>query len=109
MRTEPLYMRGYLAGYWDGVRDSVSGTVMQWHENDIGQLPVQAMGLSSRACNCLIYSGCVYIKDAVALSDDTIMRMRNMGPKTAAEIAGWMIEHGIFSSAWSGYLRSGDV
>ena len=109
MRMEPLYMRGYLAGYRDGVRDSVSGKGLQWQENDMGQLPVQAMGLSSRACNCLIYSGCVHIKDVVALSDDTIMRMRNMGPKTAAEIAEWMIEHGILSTAWSGYLRSGDV
>lgn len=109
MRMEPLYIRGYLAGYRDGVRDSVSGNVLQWQENDMGQLPVQAMGLSSRACNCLIYSGCVHIKDVVALSDDTIVRMRNMGPKTAAEIAEWMIEHGILSTAWSGYLRSGDV
>lgn len=102
-------MRGYLAGYWDGVKDSISGSVTQWQENDIGKLPIQAMGLSSRACNCLVYSGCTYVKDVIALSDDAIIRMRNMGPKTAAEIAGWMIEHGILSSAWSGYFRTGDV
>ena len=105
MMKDPLFMKGYLAGYWDGVRDSKAGSVAQWQESDIGQLPVEAMGVSSRACNCLLYSGCTYIKDVIALSDDAVRRMRNLGPKTASEIADWMMDHGIVSSAWSNYIK----
>ena len=67
-------------------------------------LPVKAMGLSSRVSNCLINSGCTHVCDVIRLSSSQIMRMRNLGSKTASEIAQWVIEHGILSSAWSEYI-----
>ena len=106
MTKEPLYVKGYLAGYWDGVRDSAVGCIAQWQENDIARLPVQAMGLSTRACNCLVHSGLTYVKDVVALNEDEIMRIRNLGPKTAPEIADWMVGHGILNSAWLKYYHA---
>ena len=55
MSNDLLYKKGYAAGYWDGVRDAHSGTVTDWRSSDIKKLPVRAMGISSRACNCLMF------------------------------------------------------
>ena len=104
MCRDPRYYEGYIAGYRDGVKDCISGKTEDWRFSDIGKMPVGAMGLSTRAYNCLTRYGCVNVEDVFALSKDSIMRMRNVGTKTAAEIAHWMIEHGILASAWSEYL-----
>jgi len=98
------YKNGYIAGYWDGVKDACCGKTTQWQAKDMINLPVKAMGLSSRASNCLINSGCTHVCDVIRLSSSQIMRMRNLGSKTASEIAQWVIEHGILSTAWSEYI-----
>ena len=98
------YKNGYIAGYWDGVKDACCGKAMQWQSKDMMNLPVKAMGISSRAINCLINSGCNRIGDVMQLSRSQIMCMRNLGPKTASEIARWVTEQGILSSAWSEYI-----
>ena len=95
---------GYIAGYWDGVKDACCGKAEQWQSKNIMKLAVKAMGLSARAGNCLINSGCTYIGDVIQLSSCQIMRMRNLGPKTASEIAQWVMEHGILSTAWSEFI-----
>ena len=101
-------MKGYLAGYRDGVQDAISGKVTS-EEADVKKLPVQTMGLSARACNSLVYGGCSCIGDVIALSSSEIMKMRNVGEKTASEIARWLVEHGILYSAWSEYLYADDI
>ena len=104
MRMDPLYYKGYITGYRDGVKDAALGKVADGQSSDIGKLPIQAMGLSTRACNCLVYCGCTHVEDVIALSSYAIMSMRNLGPKTASEIARWLTEHGILCSAWAEYL-----
>lgn len=104
MRREPLYYEGYIAGYRDGVKDAVTGNVTDWKTADIRKMPVRAMALSTRAYNCLMHSGCTYVEDVIALSSCSIMTMRNLGSKTASEIAHWLAEHGIACSAWTEYL-----
>jgi len=104
MSKESLYWQGYMAGYRDGVQDAQSGKITDWKELDIAKVPVNAMAISQRARNCLIYSGCTQVGDVIALTTDRILRMRNLGPKTAAEIAQWLIENGIFYSAWSEHI-----
>lgn len=104
MTEDSLYQKGYIKGYWDGVKDTATGKVADWEKSDIAKLPIKAMLLSPRACNCLMHCGCTNVGDVIALSSDRILRMRNLGPKTAAEIASWVIEHGILCSAWSEYI-----
>ena len=104
MIQNPLYQKGYVTGYWDGVKDAVSGKVNDWQASDIANLPIKAMGISPRAYNCLVMCGCVQVKDVAALRSEEIMRMRNLGSKTASEIARWLTMQGILSSAWSEYV-----
>ena len=104
MAKDEQYRRGYAAGYVDGVRDSLQGHVKSAAELNIGKYPVMAMTISQRAINCLTNAGCVYISDVAELSEDTISTMRNMGKKTAREIACWLLDNGIRVSGWSKFL-----
>lgn len=104
MGNNAPYTREYIAGYRDGVKDALDGKVGDWDNTDLGELPIKAMALSSRATNCLMNYGCSHVKYMIQLSSDRIMGMRNLGPKTASEIAGWLIEHDILCSAWSEYI-----
>ena len=104
MIQNPLNQKGYVTGYWDGVKDAISGNVKDCQTSGIANLPIKAMALSSRAYNCLVQCGCVHVKDVVSLNSDAILKMRNLGPKTASEIACWLIEQGILSSAWTEYI-----
>lgn len=99
------YYKGYIAGYRDGMTDAASGKTAAITESDVINLPIKGMALSTRAYNCLARADCVYIADVAALSEITIATMRNLGPKTASEIAHWLDEHGIRYSAWSRFLQ----
>lgn len=101
---DDLYRKGYIAGYRDGIRAADSGKAATIIEKGIVDFPVEVMGLSTRACNCLSRAGCANIADVVVLSDQAIAAMRNMGAKTASEIAHWLDDNGICYSAWSKYL-----
>jgi len=101
---DPLDYKGYIAGYWDGVKDTISGKVTEQQSSDIGKLPIHAMKISTRAHNCLLYSGCRYVEDVIALDSNSILTMRNLGSKSASEIANWLAENGVFCSAWMVYL-----
>ena len=98
------YYKAYITGYRDGVADALKGKVQTQTAKDPAKISVVAMGLSTRACNCLLRSGCKTIADVLALDEHTIRTMRNLGIKTACEIAQWLAEHYYFSSAWVPYL-----
>ena len=100
---DPVYYKGYLMGYLDGVRDTLHGTATETTANSLKNLPIQAMELSTRARNCLTRAGCVTIGDVTNLSEAKLSVMRNLGIKTAAEIAHWLDDHGFRHSAWSKY------
>lgn len=104
MLWDDLYQKGYMAGYWDGVSDAANGKAVSKIEGELEMLPINAMNLSTRAYNCLNRAGCESIADVVALDGYRIATMRNLGPKTACEIAKWLQEHGIGYSAWGKYL-----
>ena len=99
-----VFCKGYLIGYRDGLRDGGSGSIENQDILDVRQLPVRAMGLSTRAHNCLTVMGCKTIADVIAIESKMIAATRNMGPKTASEIGMWLAEHGIHCSAWSEFL-----
>ena len=103
-RKESELYKAYIAGYRDGVADAYSGKAKNSMSNDPTKIPVSVMGMSTRACNCLVRAGCNTVADILALDEEGVRRMRNLGPKTAAEIANWLVEHYYFSNAWISYL-----
>ena len=101
---ESQYYKSYIAGYRDGVADAYRGNVKFHSTKDLAELPVTVLGLSTRARNCLLRAKCQTVADILALDEHTVHTMRNLGPKTAAEIAQWLVEHYYFSSIWVQYL-----
>ena len=104
MQPKDSYLAGYLTGYRDGVRHAFEGKVSPSIDADLLDLPIDAMNLSTRARNCLIGAHCNCIRDVVSLSDQRISTIRNLGIKTASEIAKWLHSQGLCYSAWSRYL-----
>lgn len=101
---ESQYYKAYIAGYRDGVADAFSGTVQSLNTNAPERIPIEVMGLSTRARNCLLRVGCKTVADVLALDEHTVMTMRNLGQKTATEIAQWLVDHHYLSSVWIPYL-----
>lgn len=98
------YQKGYVAGYRDGIKAASQGKSEENIAGNMPDLPIEAMQVSARARNCLIRAGCIYASDISKLSEEKIATMRNLGPKSAAEIAQWLDNHGINYSAWCKYL-----
>lgn len=98
------YTRGYLDGYRAGVNDIQKGKYRNLMEDDIAQLPIEAMEITSRAYHCLIGLGCQYVSDLLSLDEKELQRARGLGAKTAAEIARWLDDHGFPHTPWSRYL-----
>ena len=105
-QEQALYRQGYLAGYQKALMDYQILPQDSQIPVDIATLPVDHLGLSARAINCLHAAGCRCIADVCGLELLRIQRMRNLGPKTAAEIAGLIVGYGIHHTAWSQFLRN---
>ena len=102
---QALYCQGYLAGYQKALMDYHILPKDSHIPVDIATLPIDQLGLSARAVNCLHAAGCRCIADVCGLDLFRIQRMRNLGPKTAAEIAGLIVGYGIHHTAWSQFLQ----
>lgn len=98
------YCKAYIMGYRDGVRDAQSGKNLANIDSDLLKLPVEAMEITTRARNCLLWTKCYTVGDVLHLDADDIRKIRNMGPKTATQIAHWLTAHGFYCSAWTEYL-----
>ena len=108
METEheqALYRQGYLAGYQKALMDYCIFPKDSHIPVEIQTLPLDNLGLSARAVNCLRSAGCNCIGDVCGLDELRIQRTRNLGPKTAAEIAALIVGYGIYHTAWSQFLR----
>ena len=70
------YYKGYIAGYRDGIANTISGHAAPIDENNLSLLPLKAMAISVRAHNCLLRAGCAYIADVANISDYTICHIR---------------------------------
>ena len=84
-------------------KEGKSGIVLE--SDAVAELPIGAMGLSTRAYNCLFFAGCRFVSDVVRLRGEQILQMRNLGKVTAAEIAGALENLGIRGTDWDLYLR----
>lgn len=94
------YIKGYRQGYLDGYRDG-SGKECP---TDIPDLPMEYMGLSARARNCLTLAGMERIRDVASASRTKIQYMRQLGPKSADEVARALRAMGIRGTDWDLFL-----
>lgn len=92
------YLLGYHAGYSDGISGKEKDRVQAPSD------PIEAMDLSGRAHSCLHYAGYRLISEVAALPEFDIQRMRNLGKKTANEIALALHKLGIFGTDWDLFL-----
>ncbi len=65
------------------------------------QIKVTDMGISVRATNRLIAVGCQTVKDVVALNEEKIKNIRNLGKLSIQEIASKLESMGITETDWS--------
>ena len=98
------YKTGYDQGYKDGYSDGQNGVEQPSISEELLNHPIDSLGLSVRAYNCLLRAGCERVGDAVRLSEDQIQRIRNLGAKTANEIACAIRDLGIPNTSWSTYI-----
>ena len=102
------YHRGFLQGYAVGYEDAMAGREqVSFSSDEAAKIPVEMMGLSNRAYNCLHRCGCCCVADVAGLSETQIFQMRNLGKVTAREIAGVLEDLGIHGTHWEPYLYLG--
>lgn len=81
------YSRGYKKGYELGREDANSDVLPECVPDEVLNRSVETLNLSARASNCLARAGCERIRDVTAIPENRIMVIRNLGRKTADEIA----------------------
>ena len=95
---QEAYHKGFLLGYQAGYRDCLR---KQEQLPDFKEeVPLEALGLSTRAFHSLYFFGCRSINDVVRLKEEEIRKMRNLGSKSAAEIAAALDACGISGTPW---------
>lgn len=102
------YYQGFQAGYQKAESDFSCGENRKSAPGNILELPIQALGLSTRVENCLIRAGCNSIHDVVNLSDRQTRCTRHMGPAAARDVAKALEAYNIHSAVWMQYLIPDD-
>lgn len=98
------YKTGYNQGYKDGYADRQNGVEQPSISEELLNHPIDSLGLSVRAYNCLLRANCKRVGDVVRLSEYQIQTLRNLGPKSACEIACALRDLGIPNTNWAVYL-----
>ncbi len=98
------YQSGFCDGYQKGATDAHSGFLEVNNAEDILNWPIEKMGLSAAAFNCLHQANLQRLGDVVNLSSSQIFAMKNLGSKRANEIAAAIQKCGIYHTAWDKYL-----
>lgn len=98
------YNLGYRAGYQNGIEDTRSGIVQQDAPDDILNLPIEVMNLTTRVYNSIHRAGFRRIHEIAVLGEMDIWKIKNLGRKGANEIARKLLEYGIKYTAWNRYL-----
>ena len=104
-QEKELYRLGYRAGYQKALQDYHIIPKDNHIPVEIQTLPLDSLGLSTRAVNCLHAAGCHCLGEVCKLDSAQIMRIRNLGNKTAAEIAALLLEYNIHHTAWSQFVQ----
>lgn len=95
------YVRGYNAGFEDAEKGGTN-YVSSYHSH---HLNMEDLDLSVRSFNCLKRAGINTLEDIINITNpDAIMRIRNLGRKSAVEIAEKLLRLGICNEAWASIL-----
>ncbi len=101
---EQAYNRGYIAGYQQGIEDSISGKAGFPTETGLLDQPIHFLNLSKRPFNSLDRAGYCTIRDIVSLKKREIWMIRGLGIKGLHEIARALWDCGIQESEWNEWL-----
>ena len=107
-KSNEAYKKGYIQGHNNGYRQSIQDTENKnppsYISDELLSLPLESLSLSTHARNCLIRYNYTRIGDFSALSEEKILRMRNMGKITANEIAHALNRIGVKNTEWDYFL-----
>ena len=81
-----------------------NGTPKPTAPNEVLNLPIEQLELSTRAHNCMVAAHCKRIGDVARLTDEQIATMKRLGKISANEIAQALQAQGIKHTAWDSYL-----
>ena len=98
------FSKGYAEGYRHGRVDQENNVNHSYGPEDLMAQPVEYLNLSTRAQQCLFHRNCETVGDVVRLTEDTIRTTRNLGKKSADEIARKLQAVGAKGSAWDQFL-----
>lgn len=98
------YSIGYQTGYQDGSVDAASGSSRPAAPDEILNLPIEQLGLSTRAYNCMVSAQCKRIGDVARLSEEQIATMKSLGKISANEIAQALKKQQVQHTAWEKFL-----
>ena len=96
-RVEKRLYEEYTRGYDDGITDSDYNQIGKRH---LLHMPIEEMDLSVRSYNCLKRANKNRIEDLQPLNRDEIMKIRNLGRKSAQEIALKLRKLGFYFPSW---------
>ena len=97
------FKTGYDQGYQDGYSDGKNGREQPSVSEEIMNHPIESLGLSVRAFNCLRRAQCLRVGDVIRLSAEQIEGLPTLGPKSANEIACTLRDIGIPNTSWCHY------
>ena len=100
------YQEGFCTGYQKGKKEARRVQSKELANNKILDMPIESMGLSTKAYHCLQREKCRCVRDVAAFDAERVDHIRGMGPKTAGQIARILRGYGIANTAWDKYLPS---
>lgn len=101
------YTKGYSDGYIKGLNDAKSGDKATQKSDMFFQNNLESVELSVRAYNCLKQAGVNTIGDLLEFDDiESIYNIRNLGKKSAVEIARKLSDFGIKGTVWEKLIES---
>jgi len=98
------YSKGYTDGYRHGKTDAENNVTYSYGPEELLAKPIQHLNLSTRSQQCMFALHCETVGDVVRLTEEQIMRTRNLGKKSADEIARKLNAAGAKGSAWDQFL-----
>ena len=107
-RSTQEYQKGYNLGY----NTAYKAAEIQQSEppsapictDDIRELPIEALHLSSRSYSCLVRTGYNTVGDILNIDELDICRIRNFGRISSDEVARKLKEIGIENTSWDKFI-----
>lgn len=98
------YDRGYLDGYYQGVKEAGSGVVKSGISVRIVDLPLEALCLTPATQRCLREAGFDKIAELLILDKKEVKRIPKLSTKRRQEIAEGLRRYQIRNAVWDFYL-----